>query len=403
VRRLLAGCAVVLFLAAMGAAQTGPAGEKPFTGFHFGGYAGGTWQKPELTMSAEDTGAYIPTEDVANFNLFGRVKPEETSFVGGGSFGYDYQNDENWVFGFEVTFGAMHLDKTTASGDIPYINAGYAPATYNFNQHIDTSWLFEVRPRAGYRVGNWMPYVTGGLSLTNVQYRGTFTDTFGPTTEQLIADETRAGLNIGGGVEFKPNKHFSLRGEYLYTDFGQSELPHDGFDVGPGTIVTGQPVTRDDSNRFRFEYDLEREDGDTVENENLAYARASCERCRTTAIAVQIVLVSSKPSTVTPVNLAVALNDNCTSCQTFATAFQFVVGVDDASVRFTKAGKAELKRIIGEFRSLRHETYTLDEFHTRTGALADRIRTVLRTQLVSKGDDDEPDVRVREDTEAEQG
>jgi hypothetical protein len=161
--------------------------------------------------------------------------------------------------------------------------------------------------------------------------------------------------------------------------------------------------TRDDSTRFKFAYDLERESGDVVDNQNVAWSQATCERCRTTAIAVQIVLVSSKPGTVTPTNLAVALNENCTSCQTFATAFQFVVGVEDASVRFTKAGKKELKRIIGEFRSLRHETYTLDEFHTRTGALADQIRTVLRTQLVSKGDDDEPDVRIQEDTEGEQG
>ena len=161
--------------------------------------------------------------------------------------------------------------------------------------------------------------------------------------------------------------------------------------------------TTNDSSRFKFKYHLEREDGDVIDNQNVAWAQATCERCRTTAIAVQIVLVSSKPSTVKPTNLAVALNENCTSCQTFATAFQFAVGVEDSSVRFTKAGKAELHRIIGEFRSLKHETYTLDEFHTRTGALAERIRTVLRTQLVSKGDDDEPDVDLEEDTAAKTG
>ena len=113
--------------------------------------------------------------------------------------------------------------------------------------------------------------------------------------------------------------------------------------------------------------------------------------------------MSSKPSTVTPLNLALALNESCTSCQTFATAFQFVVGVDDASVRFTKAGKTELKRILAEFRALRSHALTLQEFHTATGALADDIRTVLRTELVSKGDDDEPDVDVEEDVDAQTG
>lgn len=162
--------------------------------------------------------------------------------------------------------------------------------------------------------------------------------------------------------------------------------------------------TKNDSSRFKFKYRLERESGDVVDNQNVAVAQATCERCRTTAIAVQIVLVSSKPSTVTPVNLALALNENCTSCQTFATAFQFVVGVEDASVRFTKAGKDELRRIIGEFRSLRNDTYTLAEFDTRTNALADEIRAVLRTQLAPKGEDDEqPEVEVHEDTEVQTG
>src|ERR1041385_2052485 len=100
----------------MGSAQTAPEGEKPFTGFHFGGYVGGVLQRPTLTMSTDDSGAWIlPPDDVA-FNSAGQMKPDERSFVGGGSFGYDYQGDENWVFGFELTFGAMRIDSTSDSG-----------------------------------------------------------------------------------------------------------------------------------------------------------------------------------------------------------------------------------------------------------------------------------------------
>jgi putative peptide zinc metalloprotease protein len=162
--------------------------------------------------------------------------------------------------------------------------------------------------------------------------------------------------------------------------------------------------TKNDSSRFRFAYDLERESGDVVDNENVAFAYASCERCRTTAIAVQIVLVSSSPSTVTPKNFAVALNENCSLCETFASSFQFVVGVEDESVRFTKEGKTELHRILTAFRDLKRETYTLPEFHARTGALADEIRTVLRTQLAPKAEGgDDPDVDVDEETDGMSG
>ncbi len=175
-------------------------------------------------------------------------------------------------------------------------------------------------------------------------------------------------------------------------------------DGGPSGDNAAVAINRtDDSSRFRFAYDLARESDEVVDNENTAFAYANCERCRTTAIAVQIVLVSSTPSTVTPKNVAVALNENCSHCQTFSTAFQFVVGVEDASVRFTKTGKDELHRILAEFRDLKRETYTLEEFHTRTGALADDIRTVLRTQLAPKGDDEPEIIEVDEDWEAQIG
>jgi hypothetical protein len=157
---------------------------------------------------------------------------------------------------------------------------------------------------------------------------------------------------------------------------------------------------------FKFAFAIRRVMGDVVDNQNAAVAFSSCESCRTTAIAIQIVFVVGSPSTVTPTNVALAVNENCTACQSFATAFQFVVGVSDASVGFTKAGKLELKQILLEFRALKRENYTLEEFHARTQALAQRLRTLLKTQLVSRrdeaddgddSDDDEPQDEFEED------
>jgi putative peptide zinc metalloprotease protein len=149
--------------------------------------------------------------------------------------------------------------------------------------------------------------------------------------------------------------------------------------------------TKDGSSLFKFAFSLKKVLGDVVDNENAAVAYSSCESCKTTAIAIQIVFVVGSPSTVTPTNVALAVNENCTACQSFATAFQFVVGVSDASVGFTKQGKTELKAILAEFKGLKREDYTLEEFHARTQALAERLRTLLRTQLVSHADDDDED------------
>jgi putative peptide zinc metalloprotease protein len=158
--------------------------------------------------------------------------------------------------------------------------------------------------------------------------------------------------------------------------------------------------TKDDSSLFKFAFSIKKVLGEIVDNQNAAVAYASCERCQTTAIAIQIVLVSGSPSTVVPENYALSINENCTLCNTFSAAFQFVIGVDDPSVGLTVEGKRELRAILREFKALKDEQYTLEEFHARVTALGDRLRTVLKTQLVSRRTD--PNVDDAEDVDTEE-
>jgi hypothetical protein len=69
-----------------------------------------------------------------------------------------------------------------------------------------------------------------------------------------------------------------------------------------------------------------------------------------------------------------------------------VLGVSDASVGLSTAGKKELLDILREFKALKEEDYTLAEFKAKTDALAERLRTVLRTELVSRADGAEDDL-----------
>ncbi|HUQ21846.1 MAG TPA: hypothetical protein VM049_02430 [Gaiellaceae bacterium] len=158
--------------------------------------------------------------------------------------------------------------------------------------------------------------------------------------------------------------------------------------------------TKDDSSLFKFAFSIKKVLGEVVDNQNAAVAYASCERCQTTAIAIQIVLVSGSPSTVVPENYSVSINEGCSLCNTFSAAFQFVIGVDDPSVGLTVAGKRELRLILREFKALKDEEYTLEEFHAKTQELAQRLRTVLKTQLVSRRAD--PDADEGEDVDAEE-
>ncbi len=157
---------------------------------------------------------------------------------------------------------------------------------------------------------------------------------------------------------------------------------HDGDpDVNTAVVIN----ERDDSSVFDFAFAIRRVAGDVVDQENVALAYSSCERCRSVAIAIQIVLASGSPSTVTPQNVAVAVNENCTACETFATAYQFVI-TGGTELEFTKEGKKELKRIVREIRRLNDPDLSLEEIRTRLTALIDRLRVVLKTQLVPKRD-----------------
>jgi putative peptide zinc metalloprotease protein len=153
--------------------------------------------------------------------------------------------------------------------------------------------------------------------------------------------------------------------------------------------------TKDGSSVFKLAFAIRRVAGDVVDQTNGAVAYASCTSCQTTAIAIEIVLVTGDPSTVTPTNVAVAVNESCNLCDTFASAYQFVVSVD-GPVHFTPEGLHELRDIRKELRELKG--LSNDEIRARLPGLIARLKTVLQTQLVrskpeegDQGDEDDSD------------
>jgi len=122
---------------------------------------------------------------------------------------------------------------------------------------------------------------------------------------------------------------------------------------------------------------------EVIDDSNSAVAYASCEACRAVAIAFQIVIVQGDPNTVTPTNVAVAVNDQCQGCSTLALAYQFVVGSGEP-VEFTEEGLRRLERIRKDFAQLEQEysSLTNEEIKARTDAYAAEIRDILATELV---------------------
>ncbi len=145
--------------------------------------------------------------------------------------------------------------------------------------------------------------------------------------------------------------------------------------------------TKDGSTLFKFAFSVRQIMGDVVDQTNAAVAYASCNECTTVAISIQILLVSGSPDQVTPTNLAVALNEDCTECQTLASAYQFVFG-NGEELRFTADGRKQIADIRKRFLALRKSGLTTDEIKAQADALAQELRGVLVNEVTVRGNAD---------------
>jgi putative peptide zinc metalloprotease protein len=140
--------------------------------------------------------------------------------------------------------------------------------------------------------------------------------------------------------------------------------------------------TRDDASVFDFAFDIQDVSGDVVDQKNIAFAYASCTDCHTTAIAIEIVLVTGSPSTYTPTNEAIAVNYECTRCQTYATAYQFVVQ-NPTPEHFTHDALKQIHDIRNDIRDLRKQDLDPFQLQAAIDPLIDQLKQVIATGLVA--------------------
>jgi high affinity Mn2+ porin len=76
-----------------------------------------------------------------------------------------------------------------------------------------------VRGRIGYASGHWLVYATGGFAYAGER----FTNTPGVGTDQKIIN-VRPGWTAGVGVEYAFAPHWSVRLEYLYSQFDRANI-----------------------------------------------------------------------------------------------------------------------------------------------------------------------------------
>ena len=215
------GLAAAASLAMAAAAPAVAHADDDWTGWYLGVNAGGATGSSSQTSNVNATNnTYFAGTSIAPVNAAGAQKIKPSGFSGGAQVGFNQQSG-GWMWGVEADIQALSLKKdATVTGVYPCCG----PATYSQTAGAKTSWLFTARPRVGWVSNDWLVYGTAGVAVTDVKYTHRFTDTFtaspGAMADSSIS-KTKAGWTAGVGVEHAMAGGWSVKGEYLYADFGK--------------------------------------------------------------------------------------------------------------------------------------------------------------------------------------
>jgi len=193
-----------------------------WTGFYVGVNGGWGWSSFDTIF---DPGQFPNTIDFTRQFLHTSVN----GGVYGGQLGYNWQLN-NWVLGVEGDFNGAGMSDTQqiAIDSMRFPGRG---ATNLFSVTDKINWLASIRGRIGVLWGPGLLYFTGGGAWEQVKRSPSATTHSGvPVGSDLgsIATSptftsTRSGFVVGGGYEWLFAQHWTVRGEYLFYDFGNSD------------------------------------------------------------------------------------------------------------------------------------------------------------------------------------
>ncbi len=197
-------------------AQPALAQDFDWSGFYLGGTVGYTVtdSNAEFTTAPFDTLA-IPSG--------------QKGLLGGIQAGANFQTGVV-VLGVEAGATVGKIEATYAD---PAISLG-APAGSTVTSGSD--FQGSLLARAGLGIGNFLPYVTGGVAVAHVYTTA--------TAGNADDDGMFAGLAYGAGVEFALDDNWSLRGQYLHTalsgpNFNAGELWENSASPSSDTVTFG--------------------------------------------------------------------------------------------------------------------------------------------------------------------
>jgi outer membrane immunogenic protein len=200
-----------------------PAPVASWAGWYVGGNAGWVGSTGNtITNTATDTDSGGLGFALAAGAIPATINLGYSGFLGGGQFGYNWQNG-NLVYGLEADLDAASASSSISLPDatVHPIAGLQSPFTINAARQLD--WIGTVRGRLGITPGaTWLLYATGGLAFGEHEVGIGINDP-GGIPPALLFNQTAiwsAGWTLGAGGEWMFAPRWSFKAEYLFVDLG---------------------------------------------------------------------------------------------------------------------------------------------------------------------------------------
>jgi opacity protein-like surface antigen/outer membrane receptor protein involved in Fe transport len=166
-----------------------------WNGLYFGANFGGAFNREDVTTP------------------IGIAATNPSGVLGGVQFGYNYLLAPHWLVGLEGELGW-----TSGQGKTNFIDPARTTALSVTSDH---NWYDTLSARLGYVTGPLMLYGKGGAAWMNADYR---LDVNSGLDGSAVMSATRAGWNVGAGLEYMLGSRWSAKLEYDFLDFGSKTL-----------------------------------------------------------------------------------------------------------------------------------------------------------------------------------
>ncbi|MFO1081499.1 MAG: carbohydrate porin [Reyranellaceae bacterium] len=197
------------------AADPGP----PVPGFYVGGHVGFMFGQANASL-ADPIGVASAGGTTALGTWFGGVQA-----------GY-----EHYFLASRLMLG-VELDVSFPdAADLAQWMSYRATASGSANEQLE--YLATLRARAGYAVGPWTPFVSGGVAWASTRFSRTDLTT---GNQDASPSNVSVGWAVGAGLDYRLDRQWTTRLEYLYTDLG---LAGHVFDSAPARYDSSYALHR---------------------------------------------------------------------------------------------------------------------------------------------------------------